>query len=106
MRFYDLRKKLCDDKEVSGLVGLHCPGPGDDPVQCTAFTKRTEHTGLKLEMPKFDADSTTYKDTSDSASPVSASSDFDSDSDSGEHHVSTISPLSRLHFSDDKPSPG
>jgi len=90
MRFYDLRKKLCDDKEVSGLVGLHCPGPGDDPVQCTAFTKRTEHTGLKLEMPKFDADSTTYKDTSDSASPVSASSDFDSDSDSG---ISSLPPL-------------
>ena len=83
MRFYDLRKRLCDEKEVSGLVGLHCPGPGEDQVQCTAFTRRTENTGLKLVMPKFDGNKTTCKDTSDSNSPVSASSDFDSDSDSG-----------------------
>jgi len=90
MRFYDLRKRLCDEKEVTGLVGLHCPGPGDDPVQCTAFTKRTENTGLKLVMPKFDGSRTTCKDTSDSSSPVSASSDFDSDSDSG---ISSLPPL-------------
>jgi len=88
MRFYDLRKRLCDDKEVAGLVGLHCPGPGDDSVQITAFTKRTEHTGLKLVMPKFDADSTTLKNSPDS--PISASSDFDSDSDSG---ISSLPPF-------------
>merc|ERR1719318_2368559 len=41
-------------------------------------------------MPKFDGDRTTYKDTSDSTSPVSASSDFDSDSDSG---ISSLPPL-------------
>jgi len=90
MRFYDLRKRLCDEKEVSGLVGLHCPGPGDDQVQCTAFTKRTENTGLKLVMPKFDGNKTTCKDTSDSNSPISASSDFDSDSDSG---ISSLPPV-------------
>jgi len=90
MRFYDLRKRLCDEKEVSGLVGLHCPGPGEDQVQCTAFTRRTENTGLKLVMPKFDGNKTTCKDTSDSNSPVSASSDFDSDSDSG---ISSLPPV-------------
>jgi len=90
MRFYDLRKRLCDEKEVSGLVGLHCPGPGEDQVQCTAFTRRSENTGLKLVMPKFDGNKTTCKDTSDSNSPVSASSDFDSDSDSG---ISSLPPV-------------
>merc|ERR1712128_197419 len=41
-------------------------------------------------MPKFDGSRTTCKDTSDSSSPVSASSDFDSDSDSG---ISSLPPL-------------
>merc|ERR1712128_109357 len=41
-------------------------------------------------MPKFDGSRSTCKDTSDSSSPVSASSDFDSDSDSG---ISSLPPL-------------
>merc|ERR1719483_712104 len=39
-------------------------------------------------MPKFDGSRTTCKDTSDSSSPVSASSDFDSDSG-----ISSLPPL-------------
>jgi len=83
MKFYDLRKRLHDDKEVSGLINLHCPGPGDGMVQCTAFTKKTETSGLKLEIPKYDDTTARCKNMSEPASPVSASSDFDSDSDSG-----------------------
>merc|ERR1719348_551710 len=41
-------------------------------------------------MPKFDGNKTTCKDTSDSNSPISASSDFDSDSDSG---ISSLPPV-------------
>ena len=41
MKFYDLRKRLCEERDISDL---HCSGPGDDAgtVQITAFTRRIE----------------------------------------------------------------
>ena len=70
MKFYDLRKRLCEERDVSGLSDLHCSGPGDDSVQITAFTRKIDPppssrslnpspftrntTPLKLVMPKFD----------------------------------------------------
>ena len=84
MRFYDLRKRLCEEKEGTNVGSLHCPSPDDNQVKCTAFTRKSENAGLQLTIPKL----TSYKsghrdDGSGSDSPLSASSDFDSDSDSG-----------------------
>jgi len=51
MRFYDLKKRLCDEKESTGLVGLHCPGPGKDSIQCTGIkTKKEGKENLKLNI--------------------------------------------------------
>ena len=89
MRFYDLRRRLCEEREVTGLAGLHCPGPGNESVQCTAFTKRNENNPLKLDIPKRNSKlsrSSPTKTTSVPSSPQSPSSvniDFSSDSDSG-----------------------
>ena len=59
---------------MSGLADLHCSGPGEDSVQCTAFTRKTDlpTSSVKLNL-------TSYKHSCDS----SPTSDFDSDSDSG-----------------------
>ena len=97
MKFYDLRKRLCEERD---LTDLQCSGPGDDTVQITAFTRKIDPpppstsltpspftrntTGpLKLVMPKFDNNSlkTSHVAHSCDSSPTS---DFDSDSDSGE----------------------
>ena len=74
MKFYDLRKRLCEERDVSGLADLHCSGPGEDSVQCTAFTRKTDlpTSSVKLNL-------SSYKHSCDS----SPTSDFDSDSDSG-----------------------
>jgi len=96
MKFYDLRKRLCEERD---LTDLQCSGPGDDTVQITAFTRKIDPpppstsltpspftrntTGpLKLVMPKFDNNSlkTSHVAHSCDSSPTS---DFDSDSDSG-----------------------
>ena len=48
MKFYDLRKRLCEERDISDL---HCSGPGDDTgtVQITAFTRRIEvRPGVRL----------------------------------------------------------
>ena len=48
MKFYDLRKRLCEERDISDL---HCSGPGDDAgtVQITAFTRRIEvRPGVRL----------------------------------------------------------
>eukprot|EP00090_Calanus_glacialis_P016050 TRINITY_DN2516_c0_g1_i1.p1 TRINITY_DN2516_c0_g1~~TRINITY_DN2516_c0_g1_i1.p1 ORF type:complete len:552 (-),score=137.37 TRINITY_DN2516_c0_g1_i1:1215-2870(-) len=96
MRFYDLRKRLCEEREVTGLVGLHCPGPGNESVQCTAFTKRNDQQPLKLDIPKRNSKlsrSSPTKTTSVPSSPQSPSSvniDFSSDSDSG---ICSLPPL-------------
>ena len=93
MKFYDLRKRLCEERDVSGLADLQCSGPGDDTVQITAFTRKIDPppsaltaspftrntTPLKLVMPKFDNSNSSLKHSCDS----SPTSDFDSDSDSG-----------------------
>ena len=99
MKFYDLRKRLCEERD---LTDLQCSGPGDDTVQITAFTRKIDPpppsttltpspftrntTGpLKLVMPKFDNSNHSLK-TSHVAHSCDSSptSDFDSDSDSGE----------------------
>jgi len=96
MRFYDLRRRLCEEREVTGLAGLHCPGPGNESVQCTAFTKRNENNPLKLDIPKRNSKlsrSSPTKTTSVPSSPQSPSSvniDFSSDSDSG---ICSLPPL-------------
>jgi len=96
MRFYDLRRRLCEEREVTGLAGLHCPGPGNELVQCTAFTKRNETNPLKLDIPKRNSKlsrSSPTKTTSVPSSPQSPSSvniDFSSDSDSG---ICSLPPL-------------
>ena len=74
MKFYDLRKRLCEERDVSGLADLHCSAPGEDTVQCTAFTRKTDlpTSPVKLNL-------SSYKHSCDS----SPTSDFDSDSDSG-----------------------
>ena len=76
MKFYDLRKRLCEERDVSGLADLHCSGPGEDSVQCTAFTRKTDlpTSSVKLNL-------SSYKHSCDS----SPTSDFDSDSDSGNY---------------------
>ena len=109
MKFYDLRKRLCEERDVSGLSDLHCSGPGDnDSVQITAFTRRIDPpppaltaspftrntTGpLKLVMPKhgFESLVTTnaMKSTAHSCDS-SPTSDFDSDSDSGIYTYQTM----------------
>ena len=83
MKFYDLRKRLCEERDVSGLADLHCSAPGEDSVQCTAFTRKTDlpTSSVKLVMPKYDGNLTSYKHSCDS----SPTSDFDSDSDSGNY---------------------
>ena len=102
MKFYDLRKRLCEERDVSGLSDLHCSGPGDDSVQITAFTRKIDPppssrslnpspftrntTPLKLVMPKFDhttLSSNNLKTAHSCDSSPTNSSDFDSDSDSG-----------------------
>ena len=99
MKFYDLRKRLCEERDVSGLADLHCSGPGggEDSVTITAFTRKIDPpppslnnsvspftrntTGpLKLVMPKYDNSNNTSLKHSCESSPTS---DFDSDSDSG-----------------------
>ena len=41
MKFYDLRKRLCEEKEIGGdLAEMNQSVPGEDSVQCTAFNSR------------------------------------------------------------------
>lgn len=101
MRFYDLKKKNGDRErlEVSGLVGLHCPGPGS--VQCTGFTRKTSSS--KLTQEDFESLSLDLSVTSsvlqpadytELGSPSSVNLDSCSDSDSGESGISSLPPKS------------
>jgi len=104
MRFYDLRRRLCEEREVTSLAGLHCPGPGTDSVQCTGFTKTQEQQqqqqhNLKLDVTKRSSKlsrSSPTKTTSapqppsSPQSPTSVNIDFSSDSDSG---ICSLPPL-------------
>ena len=87
MRFYDLRRRLCEEREVTSLAGLHCPGPGTDSVQCTGFTKTVDQQthNLKLDVTKQGRTSPakTTSPPSSPQSPASVNIDFSSDSDSG-----------------------
>ena len=87
MRFYDLRRRLCEEREVTSLAGLHCPGPGADSVQCTGFTKTVDQQthSLKLDVSKKSRTSPAKTTSAPSSpqSPASVNIDFSSDSDSG-----------------------
>lgn len=96
MRFYDLKKKNGDRErlEVSGLVGLHCPGPGS--VECTGFTRRTSSSklsGEEFETLSLDLSvtSSTLQPPNDLSlgSPTSVNLDSSSDDESG---ISSLPP--------------
>ena len=90
MKFYDLRKRLCEEKEIGGdLAEMNQSVPGEDSVQCTAFNRTLDQPAscspeLKVTLPKPD------ENVSTCASPTSATleNSLDSDSDSGDYSSS------------------
>jgi len=83
MRFYDLKKKLCDEKEDTGLVGLHCPGPGKDNIHCTGYKenkKGKENLKLNISSARNVINGTTNMNCSLPNSPTTSSSDCESPS--------------------------